>query len=153
MIAKKNWLTVEASVMVILIDTNVMLDYFMPRQPYADIAGDILSLCFERKCDGYVAAHSFTNIFYILRKRFSAGERKRLLLALCEFVEVAGIQRKQMIDALADENFDDFEDRLQVECAREVNADYIVTRNVSDFSASPVSAIVPEDFLQKIASR
>jgi len=98
-----------------------------------------------------MAAHSFTNIFYILRKRFSADERKRLLLVFCEFVEVTGIQRKQMIDALTDENFDDFEDRLQVECARKVNTDYIVTRNVSYFSTSPIPAIVPEDFLQRIA--
>jgi len=137
--------------MVILIDTNVMLDYFIPRQPHADVASDILHLCFERKCDGYMAAHSFTNIFYILRKRFSAGERKRLLLELCEFIGVAGIQRKQIVEALADENFDDFEDRLQLECAGKVNADYIVTRNVSDFSSSPIPAIVPEDFLQTMA--
>jgi len=137
--------------MVILIDTNVILDYFIPRQPYADIAGGILNLCFEQKCDGYMAAHSFTNIFYILRKRFSAGERKKLLLELCEFIEVAGVQRKQIIDALVNENFYDFEDRLQVECARKVNADYIVTRNISDFSTSPIPAIVPEDFLQKMA--
>jgi len=137
--------------MVILIDTNVILDYFLPRQPYADTASEVLSLCSEQKCDGYMAAHSFTNIFYILRKRFSADERKRLLLVFCEFVEVTGIQRKQMIDALTDENFDDFEDRLQVECARKVNTDYIVTRNVSYFSTSPIPAIVPEDFLQRIA--
>ena len=137
--------------MTVLIDTNVILDYFIPRQPHADIAGDILSLCFEQKCDGYMAAHSFTNIFYILRKRFSAGERKRLLLELCEFVEVAGIQRKQVIDALADESFDDFEDRLQVECAVKVDANYIVTRNISDFSASSIPAVTPEDFIRKIA--
>ncbi|WP_461245794.1 PIN domain-containing protein [Treponema sp. R6D11] len=106
-------------------------------------ADKVLDLCFQQKCNGYIAAHSVTNIFYILRKRFSVSERKKILLELCEFIEVAGIQRKQIIDALVNENFDDLEDRLQVECAKMVNADYIITRNIPDFSTSPIPAILP----------
>jgi len=30
------------------------------------------------------------------------------------------------------------------------NVDYIVTRNITDFSASPIPAILPEDFLRKM---
>ena len=138
--------------MVILIDTNVILDHFIPRQPFADIADEILNLCFQQKCNGYIATHSVTNIFYILRKQFSPSVRKKLLMELCEFIEVAGIQKKQVIDALGDEKFEDLEDRLQVECARIIVADYIVTRNLADFSASPVPAILPEDFLKKMVS-
>ncbi|MDR0320981.1 MAG: PIN domain-containing protein [Treponema sp.] len=137
--------------MVILIDTNVILDHLMARQPFADIAGDILRLCFQQKCKGYIAAHSITNIFYILRKQFSTSERKEMLIELCEFVEVAGIQKKQVIDALVNEDFDDLEDRLQVECARAVDVEYIVTRNITDFTASPIPAILPENLLQKMA--
>jgi predicted nucleic acid-binding protein len=125
----------------------------MSRQPFADIAGDILRSCFQQKCKGYIAAHSITNIFYILRKQFSASERKRMLIELCEFIEVAGIQKKQVIDALVNEDFDDLEDRLQVECARAVNAEYIVTRNIADFTTSIILAILPEDLLQKIVVR
>jgi hypothetical protein len=73
-----------------------------------------------------------------------------MLIELCEFIEVAGIQKKQVIDALVNEDFNDLEDRLQVECARLVNADYIITRNITDFYASPIPAILPEDLLQKI---
>ena len=136
--------------MVVLIDTNVVLDHFIPRQPFENTAKDILTLCFQQKCNGYIAAHSIANIFYILRNQFSVDERKKLLMELCEFIEVAGIHKKQVIDALNNEGFDDFEDCLQVECARIVNADYIVTRNIADFSASPIPAILPEDFLKKI---
>lgn len=35
--------------------------------------------------------------------------------------------------ALLREDFVDFEDCLQDECAKEINADYIITRNVQDF--------------------
>jgi predicted nucleic acid-binding protein len=123
----------------------------MSRLPFSDNAGDILRLCYQQKCNGYIAAHSITNIFYILRKQFSASERKGMLIELCEFVEVAGIQKRQVVDALLNEDFDDLEDRLQVECAKAVDAEYIVTRNISDFTTSPIPAILPEDFLQKMA--
>ena len=73
-----------------------------------------------------------------------------MLLDLCEFIDVAGIQKKQIIDALVSEDFDELEDRLQAECAVMINADYIVTRNIKDFSSSPIPAILPEEFLQKI---
>jgi len=137
--------------MVVLIDTNIILDYLLTRQPFMDNADKVLNLCLQQKCNGYIAAHSVTNIFYILRKDFSVSQRKKMLIELCEFIEVAGIQKKQIIDALVNEDFDDLEDRLQVECAKMVNADYIVTRDIIDFSASPIPAILPEDFLIKMA--
>jgi len=137
--------------MVILIDTNIIIDHLIPRQPFASSAEKILSLCVQQKCNGYITAHSITNIFYILRNQFTANERKEMLLELCEFIEVAGIQRNEIINALTNYDFDDIEDRLQVECAKIVNADYIVTRDINDFSASQIPAILPEDFLQKIS--
>ena len=136
--------------MVILLDTNIILDHLILRKPFSDTAESILRLCYEEKCEGYIAAHTITNIFYILRKHFSIESRKKMLIELCEFINVAGIQRKQIVDALMNEDFDDVEDRLQVECATKINASYIVTRNVSDFIASPIPAIQPVDFLALI---
>jgi len=118
-----------------LIDTNVILDGFIARQPFIENAKEVLRLCFEQECNGFIAVHSITNIFYILRKQFPANKRRKMLIELCEYVEVAGIQKGQIIDALVNEDFDDLEDRLQVECAMMVNADYIVTRDINDFSA------------------
>ena len=150
-IIKKNWQNIGLNVMVILIDTDIILDYLISREPFVDNADKILSLCFQQKCSGYIAAHSITNIFYILRRNFSASKRKEMLMELCEFIEVAGIHKKQVIDALANEDFDDLEDRLQVECARMVKADYIVTRNIADFTGSPIQVVSPEELLKKMA--
>jgi predicted nucleic acid-binding protein len=78
--------------MVVLIDTNIILDHLISRSPYMDSAGTVFQYCFQKKCDGYVAAHSITNIFYILRKRLSPDERKRLLLGLCDLRLIRQIQ-------------------------------------------------------------
>jgi predicted nucleic acid-binding protein len=136
--------------MVVLIDTNIILDHLISRAPYMDIAGTVFQYCFQKKCSGYVAAHSITNVFYILRKHFPSAERKRILLGLCDFIEIADVQKLQLIDALNDETFDDLEDCLQTECAKAINADYIITRNINDFSGSSIPVILPEDFLKQM---
>ena len=49
--------------------------------------------------------------------------------------------------ALNNQGFSDFEDCLQMECAKEVKADYIVTRNVDDFKNSEIKVMLPQDLL------
>jgi len=134
--------------MVILIDTNVILDNLWSRQPYSQNAGEILRLCYQQDCKGYIASHSITNIFYILRNQFSVTDRKNMLLNLCNFIDVVGIQKELIINALNNEDFKDLEDRLQFECAQMINADYIVTRDISDYPNSSIPVILPEDFLK-----
>ena len=41
--------------MRVLIDTNVLLDVLMGRQPYFDISDSILKLCSDKKIEGYIA--------------------------------------------------------------------------------------------------
>ncbi len=50
---------------------------------------------------------------------------------------------------MVQKNFNDFEDCLQAECAKEVLADFIVTRNVKDFQHAQVSAVTPQTFLEQ----
>lgn len=67
---------------------------------------------------------------------------------LCRTFDVEGIDKVKVISALANENFSDFEDCLQMECAKSYEADYIVTRNICDYTASEVKAITPKDYLE-----
>lgn len=136
--------------MVLLIDTNIILDCLTNREPFAEESRQILYCCVEKKVKGYVAAHSITNIFYILRKHFSSSERKKMLHELCEFIEICGLQKTQLINALANEEFDDLEDCIQSECAKSIQADYIITRNAKDFAHSSVRAVPPKEFLKMI---
>ena len=59
-----------------------------------------------------------------------------------------GIDKAKLMAGLSNEEFSDFEDCLQMECAKTYGADYIVTRNVDDYSVSEVKAIVPKDYLK-----
>lgn len=129
----------------ILVDTNILLDYLLEREHYGDMARTILKLCQKKKLFGCIAAHSVTNIFYILRKDFSIEERRGILLNICKIFRVEGIDIQKLQSALVNEEFNDFEDCLQAECAKSFQADYIVTRNLEDFKNSDIPCIGPEE--------
>jgi len=130
----------------ILIDTNVFLDYLLCREPYDQSARNIIFACKQGKVLGCIAAHSISDMFFILRKTFSIEERRNLLQSLCELFEIESIDRVKVLKALKNEHFSDFEDCLQMECAVSFQADYIVTRNCDDFKNSEIPCIEPDDF-------
>ena len=137
--------------MRVLIDTNILLDDLLGRDPYFSNADKIIKLCADKKVQGFMAAHAVPNIFYILRKDMSEENRREVLINLCQILMVEGINSTKIIAALQNHAFTDLEDCLQSNCAKSVKADYIITRNIKDFTASEVPAILPEDFLKLIA--
>ena len=136
--------------MRVLIDTNIILDALTGRQPYFENADKIIKLCADKKLDGYLAAHSISNIFYILRKDLSVDDRRAVLINLCDILTVESVDSVKVLSALKNSKFDDLEDCLQNECATAVKADYIVTRNIKDFKDATVAAILPEQLLSVI---
>jgi len=132
----------------ILIDTNVLLDYLFARQPYYEDAKNLILAGAEGKIKGCIAAHSVSNMFFILRKDYSVKERREILSGLCTIFDVEGINKDKLLAGLENEKFSDFEDCLQMECAKAYGADYIVTRNISDYLASEVKAIEPKNYLE-----
>jgi predicted nucleic acid-binding protein len=133
---------------IALIDTDILIDALTSRIPFEANAKMILKKCYSKDIAGFVAAHSIVNMFYILRKIYSVEDRKLLLFNLCKLLKVVEINQSSILTSLADRSFDDVEDFLQSECAKIIKADYIITRNISDFSNSIVPAILPEDFLK-----
>ena len=134
--------------MVLLIDTNLIIDYIAEREQFKSAADKVFDTIFEDKAKGCLAAHSVTNMWYILRKVMSAEKRRDLFLALLGSFDVISLDKEKLISALKRKNFTDFEDCLQDECALSVHADYIVTRNKKDFAWSKVTALSPEEVLE-----
>ena len=64
-------------------------------------------------------------------------------------MRIEGVDRGKLIAALENDDFTDFEDCLQMQCAIAFGADYIVTRNEKDYACSSIRAISPEAFCGK----
>jgi predicted nucleic acid-binding protein len=132
----------------ILVDTNILLDYFLKREPFFHYSREVIALCKSGKVKGCIASHTVSNMFFILRNEYTSKERRALLIGVCTIFEVVGIDKDKLLAGLENENFSDFEDCLQMECAKEFGAGYIVTRNVGDFKMSDVKAITPQEYLE-----
>lgn len=134
----------------VLIDTNIFIDVLQDRIPFTDNSQAVIGLVTQKKIKGAVAAHSITNLWYILRKTHSDEERRNYILSLFEIFDVISIDKNRLVAALENSNFKDFEDCLQDECACAINADYIITRDAKDFESSMVKALTPEEFLENL---
>ncbi len=87
-------------------------------------------------------------MFFILRKDYTIKERREILSNLCTIFDVEGIDKAKLLFGLANDDFSDFEDCLQMECAKNYGAEYIITRNISDYSASSIKAILSSEYLK-----
>ena len=134
--------------MRILVDTNVLIDVVTMREPFLADSVKIFKLCQEKVVVGAIAAHSISNMSYILRKDFSRDKLREIFLNLFEVFRVEAVDFSKLLATVADDTFTDFEDCLQVQCAKSFRADYIITRNVKDFAASEIPAVTPEDFFE-----
>lgn len=121
--------------MKILIDTNIVLDLILERQPFVENAVLIFEQIERGNLAGYVAATTITNIFYIIRKiegrEVALATIHRLLVGL-QFCAVD----RQTIETALSLGLKDFEDSIQLACATLDQLDAIVTRDPKDFSSS-----------------
>lgn len=69
-------------------------------------------------------------------------------IEICNVLTVVSASHEKVVDAINREDFLDFEDCLQLQCAKEIQADYIITRNANDYRYSDVEAITPEQFME-----
>lgn len=151
MIRIKSWRRHAQNGIVVLIDTNVIIDFLLKREPFSESAAEILQKCAAKELVGYLAFHSIPNIWYILRK-VPEGKRRGWLRDICSVLFVTGASHEEVLRAIENEEFGDFEDCLQDRCAKSKGARYIITRNVKDFDGSEIQAVSPQEFLDIIRS-
>lgn len=134
--------------MALLIDTNILIDVLCEREEFYLESKKVFDLCCSRKTKGIIAAHSITNIFYILRKGYTDEQRRNLLLSLFKYFNISSVDEQKLRSALIRSDFKDFEDCLQNECAVEEKADCIITRNKKDFENADVKVYTPKEFIK-----
>ncbi|MBQ9442304.1 MAG: PIN domain-containing protein [Selenomonadaceae bacterium] len=135
--------------MVLLIDANVILDYLMVRRPQYDYVLRLINFCQKSDVKMFAAFHSVSIIWYTLRKEYKS-ERRKLLSDMTEIFTVTSASHEEVVNAIKNESFPDFEDCLQEKCALNIGADFIVTNNIKDFSASQIPAVTPAEILEVI---
>ncbi len=130
--------------MRVLVDTDILLDVALDRQPHVEASARLLDALEVRPGAGYVAWHSLANFFYMVAPTRSRADARRFLEELLGFLEVAPTTTEGARQA-ARMPMPDFEDALQVAAALACGAGVIATRNLRDFRRSPVPAADPAE--------
>jgi len=134
----------------ILIDTDVILDFFFDRKPYSDNSTIILSLCEQKQLDGFITPVIISNTYYLLRKTARHEKVIEKLKQLLTITHVLQMDRLVIEKALNSE-FKDFEDALQNFAAINYGEiEVIITRNVKNFKKSEIGILSPESFVKLI---
>jgi predicted nucleic acid-binding protein len=129
--------------MRILIDTDVVLDVALARQPHLAASADVLRWA-ETHGTAAVSWHTLPNCAYLLKN--SGRSFLEHLLALVHVAQVGTAEARRALHL----PFGDLEDAFQAASALAWQADFIVSRNLRHFAKSPVPALSPAAFLRKV---
>jgi len=132
--------------MMILIDTNVVLDFALERPPFFEDAKQIFKAIDEQIIMGCLLASSITDIYYFLSKDKGTGPAASFILNLVQIMQVIALDKDSILNAL-DLNWPDFEDALQYYGGKTVSASSIITRNPKDFTRSDIPIYTPDQFI------
>jgi predicted nucleic acid-binding protein len=132
--------------MRVLLDTNVILDFLLDREPFSEAAAEVWQTLQQGRAEGYVSPITPVNVFYIARKMKGAEYARRLdvgLLAVCPASPVDD----STLQAALKLPLTDYEDAVQLASALAYQLDAIVTRDPNDFAGAILPIYSPADFL------
>lgn len=132
-----------------LLDTDVLLDVALDRQPHVEASGELLDRLERGREKAFIAWHTVSNFYYLVAPSHGGPGARDFILDLTRFVAVAETDTRAVRYA-AELPMRDFEDALQVAAARACGARHIVTRSVRDFDRSPIPALTPSEALAEL---
>jgi predicted nucleic acid-binding protein len=132
----------------LFIDSDVVIDFFTDREPFANAASELFELNEKNIIVLYMSAISINNIYYIVRKFLGHNRALEVIESLTEMTEIIGTTKQEVIKALKND-FKDFEDSIQYSSALTIEGlDAIITRNIKDYRKSKIAVMTPLNFLK-----
>ncbi|MCB0515268.1 MAG: PIN domain-containing protein [Chitinophagales bacterium] len=132
----------------VLIDTDVLMDFFFDRKPFAKYSTELINLCAEKQIQGFTTPIIISNVYYLLRKVAKHDIIIEKLKQLLTIIEIVKMDKNTVVNAM-NSAFKDFEDALQNFSAMENGQiTIILTRNLKDFNKSELAILTPETYLK-----
>ncbi|MCL2265380.1 MAG: PIN domain-containing protein [Treponema sp.] len=135
--------------MKVIVDTNIIIDVLGKNEKFYDDSYKIILLGLEGEIETIMSASAVTDVYYILMKYIhdAVTVREKIFL-LANNVKICKATSEDITNAVI-LFMPDFEDAVIAAIAKREKADFIITRNDSDFSNSPVPAISPAQFVNR----
>ena len=138
--------------MKVLFDLNIVLDVVQRREPFYQMSAAALSIAVRGDAQGVFPCHGVTTVHYLVSRYADKRRADELVDWLCNRFEIGAAGRRECARARS-LPFADFEDAVVCAVAEACGCDGIVTRNLGDFSESPIRSLSPEEFLIEVKGR
>lgn len=138
--------------MNLLLDTNVVIDYLGRKEPFFELAQQVVAAGFFGDATLWMPAQSAADAFYVLNHYLDSARVQSLLARLFEVVKPVALSADELFDATRLQ-WDDHEDCLVMLAALKAHADYLITRDKKGFTRSAVPALTPQEWLALQAKR
>ena len=83
--------------MVVLVDTNVIIDFLATREPFYESSSQVIEKCTTGELEGCVAFHTIPNLWYILRK-IPEEQRRSCIGEVCDCLKVVGASHESVVE-------------------------------------------------------
>lgn len=135
------------------LDTNILVDLLLRRDPHLQAAVALLDLSIEEDITYFISSHCIATTHYVCKKAISETELRKLLAEILDLVNVVSIDEEILRKSLKSHHRD-LEDAIQIFCAHQIKRlDGIITRNLRDFSTSEISVFSPDEALRYIKNK
>nr|WP_228039491.1 PIN domain-containing protein [Dolichospermum sp. LEGE 00240] len=134
-----------------MLDTNIIIDNALEREPFWNASEQVLSLIEQGKITGYISASTFSDLYYIIRKARGRDWTLTYLNQLVTFCQIATVNQAVITMAFTT-NFKDFEDAIQYSTAVVNQLDAIITRNSQDFPVVTPRILTPDQLIEELTN-
>ena len=128
----------------VFLDTNIVADLFLKREPFCQNSLKLFTLGFHKKITLYVSSLSYATLAYLCRKM--KKEERVLLFEKLRSLTLTTTVDRQTVDMALVSGFDDLEDAMQYYSAISSKVDVVLTRNKKDFVEANVPVMTPDEF-------
>ena len=136
--------------MRVLVDTNIILDFLLQREPFFQEAEQLFQKIDSGLVVGYVTATTITDIFYVSRRHTRNLERARQAVSETLTAMVICPVNRAVLESAFISGLNDFEDAVQIACAVAQGLDAILTRDRQGFLNSAVPVLSIYELLQRL---
>ena len=130
----------------LLVDTNIFLDVAIDARE-EHVPGLLLWDEFlYGEIEGYVAATSLKDVYYILGKYEGESRSRDFIEAILKIFQVVPVDALVCKTAIRS-NEPDFEDGIVRECAESIPVDFIISRDKSAFGRSYIKCLTAQEYI------
>ena len=130
----------------IFLDTNVILDYLLEREPFYYDALKLWAACEEGTVEGYVSALTVNNVHYIAHRLKSETTAMIAVRGILSVFNVVPLD-KELMKLAADFHDRDYEDDIQLQSAIRSGCAHLFTRDPTHFHTKALAIVPPSSFL------